>query len=221
MIFRIFVNLLHLQSILALPSYNTLTQIKGISRQGNVTQITHKIIKPIVTKIPVADKVIKLPVNVTGKIINNIYITIYAMPDNDTGAGQFGVSTISNPVIHQIATESTGTFNSPNTFASDQLFRVFGIGAIIYIPKYRKYYILEDTCVSCTADQNNGKIHIDLFIGSNTILGGPSLLECENTLTTGGFVDTVILNPPNNLPVNTEMLYNEDTKKCNTQTFPV
>jgi 3D (Asp-Asp-Asp) domain-containing protein len=156
-----------------------------------------------------------------GTIVNNVYITFYGFDDNDNGSGQFGVSTISNPVIHQVATETSGTFNNPSTFASDEMFRVFGVGSIIYVPKYRKYYILEDTCVECTADQNNGNTHIDLYIGGNTQLEGSPLINCENTLTTGGFVDTVILNPPNNLPVDTVVLYDPTTQVCNTQTFPV
>ena len=155
----------------------------------------------------------------TGTVIDNVYISIYGFDDNDDGSGNFGVATISNPVIHQIATESTGTYESPSTFASDSLFRVFNVGDIIYIPKFRKYYILEDTCVECTTDQTMGNVHIDLYIGGNTKLEGQTLLDCEDRLDTGGFNTIIIHNPPSNLPVNTVVLYDETTHTCNPTTF--
>lgn len=164
---------------------------------------------------------ITLPINSTQgtNVIDNVYISFYGFDDNDNGSGTFGVSTISNPMIHTVATESTGTYDSPSTFASDQLFRVFNAGDIIYIPKFRKYYILEDTCVECTSDQNNGNIHIDLYIGGNTKLEGTTLRDCEYSLDTGGFNTVVIKNPSNDLPVDTVVLYDESTQVCNTKIF--
>lgn len=152
-------------------------------------------------------------------VIDNVYISFYGFDDNDNGSGTFGVSVISNPIIHQTATEGSGTYDSPSTFASDQLFRIFSAGDIIYVPKFRKYYILEDTCVECTGDQNKGNIHIDLYMGGNTKLQGPTLINCENSLDTGGFNTVIIKNPANDLPVITIPLYDENTQVCNTLTF--
>ena len=150
-----------------------------------------------------------------------MYITFYGYDDNDNGSGQFGTAVISNPIIHKIATETSGTYNNPSTFASDELFRVFSAGDIIYVPKLRKYYILEDTCTECTTDENNGNIHIDLYIGGNTSLEGSTLVNCEDLLTSGGYVDVVIKNPPSNLPVDTTVLYNQTTQACNTNTYSI
>lgn len=152
-------------------------------------------------------------------VIDNVYVSVYGFDDNDDGSGNFGVSTISNPVIHKTATESTGAYDSPSTFASDSLFRVFNVGEIIYIPKFRKYYILEDTCVECTSDQTMGNIHIDIYIGGNTKLEGPTLLNCEDSLDTGGFNTVIIRNPTNDLPVNTVVFYSESSQTCNPTTF--
>ncbi len=54
---------------------------------------------------------------------------------------------------------------------------------------------------------------VDIFIGGNT---GPapqqSLMACENALDQ--MSTTIIVNPPNNFPVDTRMLYDPNTNRC-------
>jgi hypothetical protein len=152
-----------------------------------------------------------------GQIVRNVYVTFYGYDDNDDGNGHYGNAIISNPDLHSIATEDLGTYDHPSTFATDT--KVFKPGTLIYIPKIRKYYLMEDTCVECTADRKKGKTHVDLYIGGNTQLQGQPLINCEDTLTTEGFVDTIVTNPGSNWPVNPPKVFANGV--CDTQLFPV
>jgi 3D (Asp-Asp-Asp) domain-containing protein len=153
----------------------------------------------------------------TGQAISNVLITFYGFDDNDDGFGHYGNATISNPGIHPIATEDLGTYDRPSTFATDT--RLFKPGSRIYIPKFRKYYIMEDTCRACTADYDQGEKHIDLFIGSNTQLQGTDLYDCQNFLTGDAQFDSVVIqNPGPTWPVSSQKLYSNGV--CSNQIFP-
>jgi 3D (Asp-Asp-Asp) domain-containing protein len=150
----------------------------------------------------------------TGQKMTGVYITLYGYDDNDDGSGNYGVSVISNPIIHKGATEDLGTFDHPSTFATDV--RVAAPGTKIYVPRLHKYFIMEDTCRECTADKNSGKNHVDLYIGENFLQGNP-LISCEETLTKSS--DTIIINPSNNWPVSAPKIF--IGAKCNSVQFPV
>jgi hypothetical protein len=165
------------------------------------------------------------------------------------------------PMMHQQATEGTGTYDDPITAASaadnsggtnySQGGATLSPGTIIYNPLTMKYYIMEDQCAECTADYNcaydddypkgtagdppasgscntDQYIHIDFWMGPTVSQQNPTNLEaCEgNTtigdvyeinnamngpLTAGSTNGTVIINPPNNLPVNPNVLFAGDT----------
>eukprot|EP00834_Sanchytrium_tribonematis_P007371 NODE_656_length_4979_cov_1.014754.p4 type:complete len:196 gc:universal NODE_656_length_4979_cov_1.014754:964-1551(+) len=156
--------------------------------------------------------IIVLPLTVTPKPnLNQIYFTFYGFDDNDDGKHHYGTSKISDPTIHQVATEDLGTYDNPSTFAGDEKYRLTKAGQRIYVPRLKKYYIMEDTCVECTADQNRGKLRIDLYIGGNTALQNPALKDCQSKLTVDKpYTETVIIDPPNNLAVDTKPLFSSD-----------
>ena len=140
--------------------------------------------------------------------VKNVYLTFYGFDDNDNGAGQYATNVISDPVLHKVATEDLGTYDRPSTFAGDQLYRLTKPGDIIYIPGLKKYAIMEDTCRICTKDLDNLKKHrVDLFIGDNSKRQGDPLIKCQEYYTNEPFTDTIILNPPKNLPVDTSPLF--------------
>jgi hypothetical protein len=151
------------------------------------------------------------------------YVTLYGFVDNSPPS-----AIISNPVIHQKA-GGVGTFSNPVTFATD--IHEEKPGTIVYYSFLQKYFIMEDTCTECSADfrgpPGNGDNptpvraghlwRIDLWAGGDKrSLKNPdktALLNCEDNLTqnNGG---QVIVNPPNNLPVDTTPIYNASTRKC-------
>jgi len=151
------------------------------------------------------------------KVWNNVYITFYGFDDNDNGAGTYGVNTISNPTIHATATQDLGTYDHPSTWAGDTQFRQVPAGTIIYVPKLRKYFIQEDTCVECAADAKNGKVRMDMYIGDDLLQGAP-LINCENSMTGSPYTDIVITNPKSTYPVFITPIFHN--KVCTTTTFP-
>jgi chitinase len=146
------------------------------------------------------------------------YITWYGFDDNDDGSGNYGVSVISDPCIHQYATEDLGTYNNPITFAADINYRDFKRCDKIYVPQFRKYFILEDTCRSCTTERNSGLVHADLYMGESFLQGQP-LINCEYAHTSGIRNAVFIKNPRPDYPVyNQKLFYNGI---CNVQEFTV
>ncbi|MEO5968460.1 MAG: hypothetical protein ABIQ95_00920 [Bdellovibrionia bacterium] len=136
---------------------------------------------------------------------NNAFLTFYGYDDNDNGKGSYGTSVISDPTIHQVATEDLGTYDHPSTFAAD--YRAFRAGERIYIPRLQKYYIMEDTCRACTDDADQGKSRADLYIGSNDQIQGQTLTACQISFTHDGYNDVIIRNPTDGHPVDTHPLY--------------
>lgn len=51
---------------------------------------------------------------------------------------------------------------------------------------------------------SKGEYHIDLWTGSNTAGGGQDKINCEDNLPVGS--QTIILDPPNGLPVDSTYL---------------
>jgi len=151
------------------------------------------------------------------------YVTLYGFVDNSPPS-----AIISNPQIHQTA-GGTGTFADPVTFATD--IHEEKPGTIVYYGFLKKYFIMEDTCTECSKDfntkkgngdnpvppRNGHRWRIDMWAGGDKrSLNEPSksaLLNCEDALTQGNG-GTVIVNPPNNEPVDTTPIYNANTRQC-------
>jgi hypothetical protein len=102
-------------------------------------------------------------------------------------------------------------------------------GTLIYNPEVKKYFIMEDSCLECgdeyacklsaddTDDPNppagcakNTYLHIDFWMGPSFAQDSADLENCEDNSTIGDTYNgtgTVIVNPPDNLPVVTTTLY--------------
>jgi hypothetical protein len=131
----------------------------------------------------------------------NFYVTLYGWPDNSPpgdgtafGSGHAG---------------GTGTYADPVTFATDQ--NELAPGTKVYYPYLHRYFVMQDECVECDQDWNNGKYHIDLWVGGQ---GGNtnSVINCEDSLTQDSA--PVIVDPPSTEPVDTTPLFNSGTNKC-------
>lgn len=164
--------------------------------------------------------------NTTGNPINpgpnsqtiQMYVTSYGFNDNDNGAGQYSTGVIAypksegNPTHHNIATEGTGTYADPITFAAGiKAIKggTFPVGGILYVPFLQKYFMLEDQCAECDKDLNGQKYHIDLYMGpADHPSNQDSLYSCEEKLTRN---TDVILKPASNLPVDTNPLFQNNT----------
>jgi len=122
------------------------------------------------------------------------YVTFYGFDDNDDGnPTHLGTAIISNASIHGFANEDLGTYDRPGTLATDIGF--LAPGTRVYVPALQRYYVMEDTCVECSDDWSQNKLHIDLYVSGT----GPELASCENRLTMDSA--EIIINPPPNLPV--------------------
>jgi len=117
----------------------------------------------------------------------------------------------------------TGTYAHPITFASDK--KEFPVGTILYYPTIEKYVRMGDECQECAEDWS-GKgpdggphlHHLDIWIGGK---GGNEfdVINCEDGLTQGmpngsPLLTPFIENPPRNMPVSTEPLFNSQTNHC-------
>lgn len=131
-------------------------------------------------------------------------MTFYGARDNCPPGAQ-----IAHPVIHQEA-GGLGTYDDPITFAS--VTNAFPVGTRVYIPRLKKYFIMEDDCSECKTDWNkNKKYHIDCWMGPPTLTSGTELIACENALTDN---DNIIVDPANNYPVDTTSLFDGTTQQC-------
>jgi hypothetical protein len=92
----------------------------------------------------------------------------------------------------------TGTYDDPLTMASAGNW--FCHLEVVYLPYLQKYLRYEDFCQQCITDAKSNSKHIDIWTGSNTTNGGSLQLQCENFLTPGS-PQTMIRNPPSDLPV--------------------
>jgi hypothetical protein len=116
-----------------------------------------------------------------------------------------------------------GTYAHPITFASDK--KEFPVGTILYYPTIEKYVRMGDDCQECDEDWS-GKgpdggprlHHVDIWIGGK---GGNEfdVINCEDGLTQGmpngdPLLTPFIENPPANLPVSTERLFNSHNNHC-------
>ena len=176
------------------------------------------------------------------------WLTLYGFPDNTPpGTGlstDWSNVTAGFPNATQVArgihsaANGTGTYAQPITMATDSTF-VLTYGTEIYVPRYQKYFIAEDTCYECQADMQGlppvgddgliqpgwdggpGLIHFDLWAGG----GGATdvwqdVVICENQLTLMNddgtpYMDPIIVSPPADLPVNADPIWDQSTGLCN------
>lgn len=145
------------------------------------------------------------------------FITMYGWYDNTPPS-----DTISYPVIHRKA-GGTGTYADPITYASST--SETKAGTKIYVPRVRKYFVMEDDCGECDADWTGhgpdggpGLWHFDLWLGGK---GGNAIsaIECEDALTNDNpdntpKLESVVVNPPSGEQVSTEPLFNTGNGNC-------
>jgi len=138
-------------------------------------------------------------------ITQRVWETMYAARDNDP-PGSRAIAYPGSPPRHKQATADLGTYAHPITLAADK--RWLPVGTIVYAPRWRKYYIMEDQCVPCEADWARSRFHhVDLYISSSV---KPAVLKAEDQGTKNkGENDLIILNPPANLAVDTTPLYTD------------
>ena len=141
-----------------------------------------------------AATLLSLPSDGRAQEVVSSYVTFYGFDDNDDGNPiHLGTAIISNASIHGFANEDLGTYDRPGTLATDKDF--LAPGTRVYVPTLQRYYVMEDTCVECSDDWSQNKLHIDLYVSGT----GPELASCENRLTMDR--TEIIIDPPSNLPV--------------------
>lgn len=135
----------------------------------------------------------------------DIYLTGYTWWDNTPP----GSAEIARPVLRQRA-GGTGTWKNPITIAVGHRIENgrqtldFPAGTRFYLPRLRKYAIVEDVCGDGASPQD-GPCHtgykgypwLDIWIGGKSA-GAEASDACARRITA---VQPVILDPPNNLPV--------------------
>ncbi len=135
-----------------------------------------------------------------------VYLTGYTWWDNTPP----GSSAIARPVLRQRA-GGTGTWQSPVTIAvghsivNGRQTLDYPEGTRFYLPRLRKYAIVEDVCGDGATPQAGpchtgyrGHPWLDIWIGGRSV--SPSESDaCARRITA---VQTAIINPPRDLPVN-------------------
>jgi hypothetical protein len=169
---------------------------------------------------------------VKSKTVNKVYITWYGFNDNSCQVeSQHDCNTIAFPqgdgwpTSHDIATEGSGTYNDPNTFATGVNDNGSGaeiaVGTVIYVPMVRKYFVMEDQCYECGNEWRAKKSwHVDLWMGPSYGSANGPLMNCEDNLTQGDTykgTGTIIINPASNLPVDKNPLFTHN--KCTAHTY--
>lgn len=146
-----------------------------------------------------------------------VFFTFYGWYDNTPPGGD-----IAYPQIHNSA-GGKGTYADPITFATSS--KEAKPGTRIWVPRVKKYFIMEDSCSACEQDWNgngpNGgpKLwHFDLWVGGK---GGNAMnvIDCEDALTNyhpdgKPVMEETIINPPNNLTVDPTPIFNTQTGEC-------
>jgi len=129
-----------------------------------------------------------------------VKLTFYGAKDNCPPGGD-----IAYPTIHKEA-GGLGTYKNPITYAGASA--ATKAGTIIYVPIYKKYFIMEDDCEECDSDWSKSKkYHFDLWMGPDNATSGKGLIECEDQLSDDGFTSSVILNPSSTEAVDTTAFF--------------
>jgi len=151
-----------------------------------------------------ADAVRPSPAAATSRDIS-IYLTGYTYWDNTPP----GSAAIARPVVHQRA-GGTGTWTNPITIAVGHRIENgrqtldYPAGTRLYLPRLRKYAIVEDVCGDGAAPQNGpchtgyqGRPWLDIWIGGRGMSAEESD-ACARRITA---VQRAVIDPPRDLPV--------------------
>ena len=131
-------------------------------------------------------------------IRQQVEVTFYAAADNDPA----GSAEIAYPNSRHTSAGGTGTYADPLSLATDP--REIRPGVIVYYPTIQKYFVMEDDCAECIDDWSTNRTpHVDLWTSNSA---DPVVQNCEAALTPDGR-DTIIVNPPADLPVDPKPLY--------------
>jgi hypothetical protein len=167
-----------------------------------------------------------------GTTIDGVYITWYGFNDNSCQEeSQHNCNIIAcpksdgYPVRHDVATEGSGRYADPITFATaaDDWGKnaEFAPGTIIYVPAVRKYFIMEDQCYECGQEWSAKKSYqVDLWMGPSYGSDDASLMACEEKLTLGSAyhgTGRIVVDPPATLPVDATPLFTDD--RCTAHTY--
>ena len=145
------------------------------------------------------------------------FLTFYGWYDNTPPGGD-----ISYPQIHDTA-GGVGTYADPITFATST--SELKAGTKVWVPRVRKYFIMEDSCQECGADWSGngpnggpGLWHLDLWLGGQ---GGNAMnaIDCEDALTHYNADNTptlepVVIDPPSTEPYDSTPIFNTSTGAC-------
>ncbi|KAK5575321.1 hypothetical protein RB653_010579 [Dictyostelium firmibasis] len=130
-------------------------------------------------------------------------LTFYAAGDNCPPSGE-----IAYPGLHSTA-GGLGTYANPITVAASTGW--LSAGKRVYVAAYKKYFIMEDSCEECENDwDDNGKYHMDGWIGPSTIHLGTTNCEVALSLSSTQF----IIDPLSTYTVDTTAFFNGTTGAC-------
>jgi hypothetical protein len=131
-------------------------------------------------------------------IRQTVEVTFYAAADNDPP----GSADIAYPNSRHPTAGGSGTATDPLSLATDP--REIRPGVLVYYPPIKKYFVMEDDCAPCIDEWNAERTpHVDLWMANTT---DPAVQKCEAALTPDD-PDTIIVNPPTNLPVDPKPLF--------------
>jgi hypothetical protein len=124
-----------------------------------------------------------------------MYVTGYSIDDNDPP----GSKDIAYPNAQHFYAQGVGSYRDPVTVAVGLVNGVpqFKPGTRMYIPTYRKYFRVEDSCADCGRG-HNGRKWIDVWVNGETS-SVVSTEACMNKITG---IHKVIVSPPNGYKVN-------------------
>ena len=211
-----------------------------------VTESTVVGLNPDVTAAPTSGQPYTTWFGATTPYAATAWLTMYGYPDNTPpsagiAAGHSGsnITFPNNNVGQGIHSQAggTGTYEDPITVATSNT--ELWYGTEIYIPRFHKYFIAEDSCTECGQDMrgaspNNpdgtigpgpdggpGMIHFDLWVGGQNA-DWPNVILCEDALTLDNadgtpYMDPIIVNPEPDEAVDTTPIFDPATGKCNTQ----
>ncbi len=145
------------------------------------------------------------------------FLTFYGWYDNTPPGGE-----IAYPKLHDTA-GGKGTYADPITFATTTA--VYKPGTKVWVPRVKKYFIMEDSCQECGADWSGegpnggpGLRHIDLWIGGK---GGSAMdaIDCEDALTNyhpdgKPVMEPVVVDPSPNEQYDPTPIFNTGTGEC-------
>jgi hypothetical protein len=150
------------------------------------------------TAAPATSSPAATPTGAAPSVSRKVEVTFYAAADNDPP----GSAEIAYPNSRHTSAGGIGTVADPLSLATDP--REIRPGVLVYYPPIQKYFVMEDDCAECIDDWQVKHIpHVDLWMSNSS---DPVVQNCEAALTPDD-PDTIIVNPPTNLPVDPKPLF--------------